>query len=62
MGPMSESLPPPIGANRIEDDDDDGDDAAEDDDDDATAEDDDGTDIEIYLVNNTPAPVATPEA
>ena len=40
--------------------DDEGDDEA--DGDDATAEDDAGTDIEIYLVNNTPAPPATPEA
>ncbi len=41
---------------------DDSDDSDDDEDDDATAEDDDGTDIEIYLVNNTPAPAATPEA
>lgn len=39
--------------------DDEGDDAE---DEDATAEDDAGTGIEIYLVNNTPAPPATPEA
>ena len=34
-----------------------------DDDDDANDDDDsDGTDIEVYIVNNTPAPTATPEA
>ncbi len=63
FGLRSQGDSPYSGVVLIEDDDDDADDAAEDDDDeDATADDDDGTDIEIYLVNNTPAPAATPEA